>query len=251
MPRSTRSAAIALAALFALAAAGAPAQDQEAPSRPGREVSLPPSEVKDTFFAYMLGIIAASVETRISREEMRDVLVEFKSAMGVPFDLFSLVTQHVDQQTGERTVGLEFQHDVVVPVPFAILFYHPGSVALTERVIFDVHQSTWAEAVEGTGEPRPGAPVYDLEITEGSILVNIDAWLKALFSASLEDTWIRHVVFFKWHDDWMAMLQGNGRASGRVHRVYFNLARNAIMFPTPQSLKDAGREVMLQSSAGR
>ena len=240
----------AFAAALALVAVGVSAQEIEATTRPGREVSLPPSEVKDTFFAYILGIIASGVETEIDNEQMRDILVEFKSPLNLPFDLISLVSQHADPQTGERRIGLEFQHDVVIPVPFSLLFYHPGSITLTQRVSFDVHQSTWADPTAGTDAPPPDGSVYDLVLAEGSILVDIDEWLVALFSSTLEDTWIRHIVFFRWHHDWIGMLEGTGRTTQRVLRAYFDLTKNTIMFPAPQSLKNAGKEIVPDAAAG-
>ena len=48
-----------LAAALALLAVNAPAQEA---APPGREVSLPPSQVKDTFFACALGIIGSGAE---------------------------------------------------------------------------------------------------------------------------------------------------------------------------------------------
>jgi len=229
---------------------GASAQEIEATTLPGRDISLPASEVKDTFFAYMLGIIASGVEAEIDNEQMRDILVEFKSHLDLPFDLISLVSQHADPQTGERRIGLEFQHDVVIPIPFALLFYHPGSITLTQRVSFDVHLSTRPDPGAEKDAPPLDAPVYDLVLAEGSVLVEIDAWLKALFSASLEDAWIRHIVFFRWHHDWIGILEGTGRTTGRVLRAYFNLTKNAIIFPVPESLHVAGKEIVPNAPAG-
>jgi len=42
------------------------------------------------------------------------------------------------------------------------------------------------------------AAAFDLALAHGTILVDIDDWLEALFSARLEDSWIRHIVFFRW-----------------------------------------------------
>jgi len=214
-----------------------PAQEQGTSLRPGREVSLPSTEVKDTFFAYILGIISSGAEMEIDNEDMRAILVEFKSTMDVPFDLISRVFQHEDPDTAERRIGLEFQRAVVIPIPFSLLFYHPGSITSTKLLSFDVRRSAWTET-GSTGEPRT---VFDLVLAEGSILVDIDDWLEALLSAYLEDTWIRHIVLFKWHGDWLGMLEGTGRSTGRVMRAYFDFTKNSIMFPVPDPLDRAGR----------
>jgi hypothetical protein len=193
-------------------------------------VSLPSSEVKDTFFAYILGIITTGAEVDMDNEQMREILVEFKSTLNVPFDLISRVAQNMNPETGMRRIELDFQRDVVIPVPFALLFYHPGSIRATRVLSFDVRRSTWADA-----------EVFDLVLDDGSILVDLDEWLVALFSSHLEDTWIRNIVFFTWHGDWVGMLEGRGRSTGRVIRAYFDFTKNTILFPAPDSLKSIGR----------
>jgi hypothetical protein len=234
------------AAALALLAAGAPAQEA---MPPGREVSLPPSQAKDTFFAYALGIIGSGAELEIDTEQMRTMFVEFTTALGVPFDLISRFSQHADPETDERRITLEFARDVVIPVPFSLLWYHPGSIIAARRVGFDVRRSSRPDPGEGADAAPPVEPVYDLAIADGSILVDIDDWLEVLFSASLEDAWIRNIVFFKWHRHWIGLLAGTGRSTQRVLRAYFDFTRNEILFPAPQSLDSAGRELVPDAPA--
>jgi hypothetical protein len=80
--------------------------------------------------------------------------------------------------------------------------------------------------------------------------VNIDDWLEALFSASIEDTWIHHIIFFKWKGDWVGLLEGAGRRTGRILRAYFNFTKNTILFPPPADLERAGR-VLVDEPAPR
>ncbi len=225
------------AVLVCLCTAAAPQAQEQAPAslRPGREVSLPASEVKDTFFAYVLGIIKAGVEMDIDNEDMRSILTEFKSALDVPFDLITRVTQHL-QPDGVRTIGIEFARNVSLPIPFAILFYHPGSILSSQVVTFTEDRTTWAD-------PRgsPQAPVFVLTLSAGSILIDVDDWLEVLFSTFVEDTWIKHLVFFTWRGDWIGLLQGVGRRTGRSIRAYFNFTHNTIIFPTPDALDRVGR----------
>jgi hypothetical protein len=249
MPLGTAAALRAgLAAALAFLAVCASAQDRETALPPGREVSLPPSEVKDTFFAYALGIIGSGAEFEIDNEQMRGIFVEFTTALGVPFDLISRFSQHTDPQSAECRITLEFARNVVIPVPFSLLFYHPGSISATRRVGFDVHRSTATDP--GEGADAPPLPVYDLSLSDGSIFVDIDDWLEALFSASLEDAWIRHFVFFRWHRDWVGMLAGSGHTTRRVLRAYFDFTRNTIVFPVPKSLDSEGRELVPDAPTG-
>ena len=228
--------ALAAACVPAAAQAAAPA----APQRPGREVSLPQCQVRDTFFAYVLGIISAGIEVDVDGEQMRAILTEFASSLHLPFDLIRSVTQHTDEETGARTIGLDFQGDVSIPIPFSILFYHPGSIVADRSLLFRVDRSLLTDPA---GKEAPG-PVFDLAITGGSVLVDIDDWLEALFSASLEDTWIRHIVFFTRQGEWIGLLEGTGRATGRDLRAYFNFTKNRIVFPVPPALDRLGKELV-------
>ena len=216
----------AAALLLVLGPCAAPAQ--AVPGRPGREISLPPAEVKDTFFAYVLGIIRSGIEVDIDNDGMRAILTEFKTALNLPFDLVSGVTQHTD--ASGRMIGIHFSRDVTIPIPFSILFYHPGSIVSTPLVTFDV-------------QTAPG-PAFVLGLTSGSIVVDIDDWLEVLLRAYIEDTVIQHLVFFTWHGDWMGLLQGKGRRTGRDIRAFFNFTRNTIIFPTPAALDAAARTLL-------
>jgi hypothetical protein len=234
--------AVAVAAMFAAATLGAGAQEAPAGAQPsgapGREVSFPPSEVKDTFFAYVLGVIASGRPVDMDNAAMRGVLVEFKSALHLPFDLISRVVQSPDPDSGEQSIALEFQRDVAIPVPFALLWYHPGSIVASRDITFDVRRILWTDPVAG-GEP---GTAFDLALARGAVLVDIDDWLEALFSAHLEDSWIRHIVLFRWDHDWLGMIEGVGRRTGRTRRAFFDFTKNEIRFPAPASLYSAGRD---------
>ncbi len=230
---------LALAEGGTVAAQSAPGEPSSGePGRPGREVSLPASEVKDTFFAYFLGIIANEAAVDMNNEQMRDVLVEFKTTLDVPFDLISRVTQLPDPESGLQVIGLELTQAATIPVPFALLFYHPGSIRLSRYVSFDVHRLPWTDPVKG----GPPGTAFDLVLSHGTIFVDIDDWLEALFRDHLEDTWLQRVVFFKWNGDWIAMLFGIGRYSGHARRAYFDLTTNRILFPAGDELNHSGQK---------
>jgi len=203
-------------------------------------VSLPESEVKDTFFAYFLGILSRGMSVDIDNARMREILVEFKSTLDVPFDLITRVTQGPDAETGDQVIGLEFARDVAIPVPFSLLFYHPGSIGASRSLSFDVQRSSWTDPVAG----GPAGPAFDLALARGAVLVDIDDWLEALFSAHLEDAWIQHIVFFKWGGDWIGMLEGRGRSTGQTRRAYFDFTENRILFPASDELNRAGRRLV-------
>ena len=121
---------------------------------------------------------------------MREILTEFNSALVVPLDLFDRVTQTEDE-TGGRLVGMEFTRDVDIPIPFSLLWYHPGSILSSPHLSWRVSRSWFFVPESGVL-----AEAIDLVLWQGSVQVRLDEWLKVLFSAHFEDTWIHHIIFF-------------------------------------------------------
>ena len=215
---------------------------------PGREVAVPKVEVRDSFFAYVLGIVRSGTDIDIDNEEMRAILTEFKTSLDLPFDLISRVTQTTSPESGLRTIGLDFLRDVNIPIPFSLLFYHPGSIVSSQSLLFTVNRSV----AEDPSEPGILSPVFDLRLSSGSVLVNIDDWLEALLSAYIEDTLVHHIIFFKWQGDWIGLLEGEGVRTRRDLRAYFDFTKNAIVFPVSTELDALGKGfIPVPASAAR
>ncbi len=203
--------------------------------RPGREVSLAPSEVKDSFFAYVIGIIRADIDVDMDGEGMREVLTEFKTALDLPFDLVARVWQGVGDTADSRALGLEFQGDARIPIPFSLLGYHPGSIRASRVVRFRELRFTYPDA-RGTGAE---APVYRLALDAGSLVIDMDTWIDDLLGDYVDDLPVRNLVFFTWRGEWTGLLQGLGY-KGQPLRAFFNFRRNRIVFPVPADLDARG-----------
>jgi len=220
--------------------ATAQSEDSAPSRRPGREVSLPPSEVRDTFFAYVLGIVLRGVEVDIDNAEMRAILTEFKSKLNVPFDLVTRVIQHSDEDSGERTISLFFNGAVDIPIPFSLLGYHPGILRSTEEVDFRVNRSLYTDPKN----PTIATLVYDLSLSGGNVLVDVDDWICYLLGNLFDKIEVRHIVFFNYEGKWIGLLEGRGRTWGKNMREYFDFTHNGIIFPVPIRLDAMGAEMV-------
>jgi hypothetical protein len=231
--------ALFLGLCLALGPSPRPAAQSLGPSaalRPGREISLPPSQVKDTFFAYFLGIVLTGTEVDIDNAQMRDILTEFKTQLKFPFDLVSRVIQHSEQDTGERTISLIFNGKVSIPIPYSFLGYHPGMLRSTERLTFNVTRSSYIDPQD----PSVYTPVYDLALDDGAVLIDIDDWLVYLLSRVVDKLEVRHIVFFSYHGEWIGLVEGRGRVFSRRMREYFSFTNNRIIYPVPDKLDAMG-----------
>ena len=207
--------------------------------RPGRQVSL--SNVKDTFFSYVLGIVFTGIDVDIDNAQMRGILTEFESKLKFPFDLVTRVIQHNDPDMDYRVISLIFNGDVVIRIPYSFLGYHPGTIKSTERLNFRVIRSAY---IDPSGVYTP---VYDLTLADGGVLIDIDDWLVYLLGSVLDKLEVHHIVFFNYQGAWIGLVEGKGKVFKRNMREYFDFTHNKIIYPTPDKLDLMGRAFLAAS----
>lgn len=208
---------------------------------PGRHVSV--SAVKDTFFAYALGIVLTGLDVDIDNAQMRAILTEFQSKVKFPFDLVTRVVQHNDFEAGSREITLVFKGDVVIPIPFSFLGYHPGTLRSTETLEFHVTRTSYTDPQN----PSVYSPVYDLALADGGVLIDVDDWLVYLLGNVLDKLDVRHIVFFNYGGAWIGLLEGRGRVFNRDMREYFDFTNNKIIYPVPDKL-DAMSQAFIKAN---
>ncbi len=236
-------AALGMLAFCALAASPAGAQAGEgAPpgppaDLPGRELILPPSEVRDTFFAWLVGVVDAGRDAAIDNAELRGILTEFRSSIALPFDRIVEVRHRGPSADGRGALSIEFDGEIDIPVPFSVLWYHPGSLLSTRTLRFDERRFPALPA-----GPDPASPVYAFRLVEGAMTIDVDAWLDVLLGSVVDDLSIRLVAITRWRGSWRCLLGGTGREGRRIIAA-FDLARNTITFPVPRELVRLGLEL--------
>jgi hypothetical protein len=227
-----RRAPIGVPAVFLAAALAVSAGAQ---SPPGRELILPPSEVKDTFFAWLVGVVDAGRDASIDNAGLREVLTEFRSTIALPFDRIGVVRHEAPGPDLRGGLDIEFDGDIDIPVPFSLLWYHPGSLRSTPVVRFEERRFA--------SLPTPGGPaaepVYSFRLVEGEMVIDIDRWVDVLLGSIADDLRIRIVAIARWRGAWRCLLGGTGREDRRIIAA-FDLARNTITFPVPHELTRLG-----------
>ncbi len=219
-------------------AGGLSAQPRPAASSaaiPGREISMPPDQVKDSFFAYAIGILVAGLDVEMTNQDLKNVLTEFKTYVNLPFDLIESVKSTGDASTGKMDFSIDFTADVRIPIPFSFLGYHPGSILATRQIDF----------VEYRPSPQASAPatqMYVLRLSIGLVTVDVDDWLVFLFPRVVDDLYVELLAIFRYKDTWYGLLSGIGR-KGEQLREYFDFTRNKIIFPIPKDLDQIGAAV--------
>jgi hypothetical protein len=222
--------------LLALIASAAGSQAAAgSPPPPGRELILPASVVKDTFFAWLVGLVDAGRDASIDNAGLRDVLTEFRSTIALPFDRIAVVRHAAPRPEARGSLGVDFDGELDIPVPFSLLSYHPGSLRATRAVRFDERRFA-SLPLAGGGAAEP---VYSFRIAEGSMAIDVDAWLDVLLGRIVDDLSIRIIALARWRGTRRCLVGGTGREDRRIIAA-FDLARNTITFPVPSELTRLG-----------
>ncbi len=214
------------------------------PPRPGREVSLPADEVKDTFFAWVIGVVRTGVEVDMDNAALMDVLTEFKTHFDLPFDKIERVVQRRGISEAGGWLSIIFtEQDVRIPIPFSFLGYHPGAILASQTVTFSETRTVLPNAVD----PRFTEPLFLLPLSEGYVTIKVDDWLKFLFPTLVDDLYVSFFAIFRSRGDWICLLSGMG-GKGKPVREFFSFTHNRIIFPIPAELAELA-ETISQGSA--
>jgi hypothetical protein len=208
--------------------------------RPGKEISLSPEEVKDSFFAYVIGVIGSGVEVELYNSDLREILTEFKTSMDLPFDLISSVSQRRKPSAAFPGLEIWFNASVKIPIPFAVLGYHPGSIIASQALGF-----TETRPVSDPDDVALADIVYVMRLSRGDILVDVDDWLEWLIPSLVQDLIVELVCIFHSKTEWYCLLAGTGRNTGDRICQFFDFTRNRIVIPIPQEFREFGERIVI------
>jgi hypothetical protein len=206
---------------------------------PGSEIILPEEEVKDRFFAYLIGLAEADAYGALGTEDIANALGDFSGKTRVPFELITGIERRRGEPGKPSVVTISFLETLKTPVPYSILGYHPGSVWADTLVTFYEwylpKKSIWA----GEGSRITLTKIHVFGTAEGWAVVDIDAWVDKLLGGRLDDTWLIVMALFKYEEAWHGIAAGYG-PGGEGRSGVFNFKTNKILFPTPDELKTLG-----------
>jgi hypothetical protein len=241
--RHTVSAAPAVLLVLGLAFIAVPTQALSGPETdglvPGPEAILPEDEVKDRFFAYLIGLAEAEAYGRLSGDEISQALGGFSGATRVPFELISEIRRTRGEGAEPGVVSISFMKNLKTPVPYSILGYHPGSVVADTVVSFYEYYLPRKSVYVAENTRVTLTRVHVFATYEGWAVVDIDAWVDKLLGGRLDDTWLVVMALFKYEDDWHGIAAGYG-PGGEGRSGVFNFRTNKILFPTPDQFRTLG-----------
>ena len=206
---------------------------------PGPEVILPEEEVKDRFFAYLIGLAEAGAYGKLTTEDIGEAVGDFSGNTRVPFELVTGIERRRGEPGKPGVVEISFLEPLKTPVPYSILGYHPGSVWTDTTVTFYEwyipERSIWVSE----GSRITLTHIHVFATAAGWAVVDIDAWVDKLLGGRLDDTWLVVMGLFRYEDAWYGIAAGYG-PGGEGRSGVFNFKTNNILFPTPDEFRTLG-----------
>jgi hypothetical protein len=238
---------VALALLLACPASGLPAGEPGlAPDGLGLPEVLPfETDVKEPVFAVLMALVRSGLYGVLTREHLERELDRRKARSRLPYRTVRDVVRLPAALGPTAIVTVHFEGSLDVPIPYSILWYHPGRIRGADSCSF---REWMLGTVHLPHEARPGAAPSTLELSNvhlfgldwGRLEVDIDGWLDRLMGSAIDDTEVNGLVVFRYAGRGYGMALGHNR-SRRALSGAFDFQGDRIVFPYPSELKTVGR----------
>ncbi len=240
-PRRARArGAVAASCFLLLCPRQLPAQDSRPPVPP-RSLSLPVDQVRESFLAYIVGLIDADVRFSLDPEGLLSALPEFRARRGDPFQLLRQVERE-EGLGGQVLLSFGFPADMQLPIPVGIFGYHPISVSVSRTVSLDEKRY----ALRSIGRTVEATDVvsrdYEYRLADGYARFHFDDWLTFLTGGYLVDFSVAGVALFTDHGEWRALIAGRG-TKDQVVCWLFDLKRTRPILRVPGPLLDLAVDI--------
>ena len=236
----------ACGALLAALAFGAAPPKEDLP-----EVLPAAAEVKDPVFAILVGLIRADTHGTLSGERLARELARHRGRTRLPYQRLRELRREPAAPATARVTAV-FDGPLDLPIPYRILWYNPGRFTTAATCQFEEWSlgDVRAPAADGTQAALAEVRVFGLAHGQvaGDISVDIDGWIDRLLGASLDDTHVTGLLLLRHAGRPYAMAVGYNR-HGHGRSGAFDLAADRIVFPLPEALRAAGRELRARLEA--
>jgi hypothetical protein len=203
-------------------------------------------DVRDPVFAMLVAYVRADRLGLVTRESIAQSLAERRQKSRLPWRLAREFARVPGGKDGGATVTLLFDGPVDVPIPYQILWYHPGRIRASSCCRFREWRLAELPFDTRKAEQRaPWPPLTDLRLfalDEGELLLDIDGWLDALFGEALDDTFVTCLAVGRYRGREYGFAVGRNR-EGKPRIGAFDLSADSVVFPLPSDLRAANRAV--------
>jgi hypothetical protein len=209
------------------------------------ELPLDP-QVKDPVFAVLLALVRSDRYGVLTREHLERELTRRKLRSRLPYQTVREVARLPEAAPHDSArMSVVFERPLDVPIPYSILWYHPGRVRGGDGCAF---QEWRLGTLQLAHEESAGAPARTLQLDDvhvfglaaGRLTVDIDGWLDRLLGGALDDTDVSGIAVFGYQGRSYGMALGYN-PSRRARSGAFDFGADRVLFPYPSEMKTVGR----------
>ena len=193
----------------------------------------PPEEIREPLFAFVLQMIradslgvwrSADIEAFIAERGGAPSRLPLGRLVSLSRDVMpdSLVRERRGARSIRRWI-LTLDADCDFPMPYAILGYHPGTLAVSRTI--EVSEWPLGDLNLRAGEDggvvmHPLSDVTALGLERGYVVLDVDGWLDELLGKALDDTWTVGFALARAGDGWLGLGIGRGRGGRRIFGAF-------------------------------
>ncbi len=228
---------------------------QDAPQIRGKNPSLeqiledvslsvvPVDDVSDPVLAYLVALLEADVLDSLTGAEIRRGAHRLDDASVLPIHLLDSMVRAEGTCMGERFVSGRFSGQRRIPSPYSILGYHPGAAVMSPHLVL----MEWKLGDLRIRERRH-RELLDLDdcylwaITEGTVTMDVDAWLDKLLGGKIDDTKVTSLALFRFRGTRYATAMGHNE-NGKGRTGVMDLTSDEFLFPISWEFKTIGKHL--------
>jgi hypothetical protein len=201
------------------------------------------TDVRDPIFAFLVGLVDEDLYGTIDATSLEEATRRAARSSPLPYRRLDTMTRSPENRDRTALIDLRFDERLVLPIPYRILGYAPGSLRATREA--DFREWILGELVFSY-RPRTDAQPIEVRLSDvhlfalrsGEMWVDIDGWLDAIVGGKLDDTRITGLALFRYAGERWGLAVGYNRDwEGRSGLL--SMKKDAIEFPSPPPLKTA------------
>jgi hypothetical protein len=200
------------------------------------------ADAKDPLFALFAGLLDAGAFGELEPARLDSIVTAAGGSRMAYRRIRSITRQPLDLQ-GRSRLTITFGRDVRLPVPYAVLGYHPGQLVATREVVLEecsLGRQTFRVPGEGGMEDVTVDDLHLFGVREGKLQADVDAWLDWLMGDDADDIEIGGMLLLRRDGRRFGVAFGRTR-KGQGRSGVFDLTGDELLFPVPRAYLVIGR----------
>ena len=200
--------------------------------------------VSNPVLGVLVSLIDRDLYGRVSQVRLRQEAQEHGEGR-IPWKYFLWIRRQPIAEQHHPEVTVRFLSALAVPIPYAILGYHPGRMRTSQRVVVDewpMGDWSWKWEDEEGSQLFVAEQVELFALREGQVEIDVDGFVDWILGGRLDDIRITGMLLFS-HEGSRYGLAFGYNPEGQGRSGVLDLGRDKILFPPPKPFLSLGRRM--------